>query len=225
MLTLIISSILLISLLSLTNAIRGGRLLNNFLPFIGQRHKAMILFGVSISTYALINGYTSLHIIDFLMYKGFDILLMFASALGFLVWAMLGWGDYMDMGRWQKHSPDGVEVKFIDAILNFAAKLFPNVFIERVKWIPEKWNTFHTRTDLLGMTLRCFIMAIPIFGFYAWYFSNINILFLSFILGLCGPIYYFWSKSKSVKNYIGTSEWYAGALCWGTSIVLMFLLT
>lgn len=228
----IISSIVLIGLLSFINRLRGaGKQWIKAIAWIpvGTRIRATILYGIVVSLFAMINDKLAVNSFDVLVYFGFDISLMLISMVSFFVWAVFGWGEYMDSGGWQRRFAPNKEVGFIDSIIDMAAKMFPKTFISTKEWNPEKWDTLHRHSDVLGMTLRGVIFAVPAFVAYSVYFNNYFIVLLSLMFLPIGFIYLYWSiasfnedKSWYKEDKLGGAEWTTGAVCWGLSIVLMF---
>lgn len=225
MLVYLISTILLIPLMSLINRTRGG---GGFKCIQGiplpSRIKSMIMFGTVIATFAAINNIVSSNAASYLLFGTFDLGLMIASGIGFLVWALLGWGEYMDMGTWQKDHATKTEVGCIDKFIDLLSATFPGIFIRTADWDSKLWNTKHANSDLVGMMLRTGIMSIPLFAFYSWYFSDMYIMLLSLWLFTSGIVYYIWSKLESEIDFTGRAEWTVGAANWGLSIAILFFM-
>jgi len=100
-------------------------------------------------------------------------------ALGFLAWAVKGWGSYFMAFHGDPkshHSNEGHEIEWIDNLVD--------------KWLGVPKTTEETlKWGTVAMSLRG-LFILPMFIALAWYLANPLILLLGVVVGLLqGPVY------------------------------------
>lgn len=221
---LIITSILMLAACGLINRIRGSDDMLKFIP-IGSKHKGAILFGIACFLYFGINGIVGPNSIDSVTFGNFSVDLLIATIIGFTLWASLGWGDYIDMGLWQRHHPDGKEIGVIDRVINKLAKTFPKYFIRRDQHVSTEWDGKHRNGDFVATVLR-YLAAIPMFGYLAWHFASWYIVLLPIPFAIIFALsYYIISRKKpNDPHWWEPAEIVSGVTSWGIPMVIVAFL-
>lgn len=179
---------------SLWNRIRGG-----LIEVAGGRILASIMIGLGAGAYAFFLGKT-----NFLLLSG-------NAALGFYLWAVLGWGLYFACatGLWTRGE---TEIGFIDRL---GLKLFPFITATR------HYSNF--RRGIFCMGLRGLIFSLPMFIGFAYLLSPWALVGWP-VMGLQGAVYYFYrALSQNTINPIGYGEWTWGAI--GIAFALLLALS